>query len=183
MRARLARERPTNLGKEHRMQPSPEDAYFELSFSPNVRLVSSVRRFVSEFYTQMLADADITSRLAVATHELLENAVRYSLDSNTTIRIGMKRQASGYAVTIDTRNRAHAPNVDGVRRALDELAAATDAQQHYQVLMRRNMKRTDGSGLGLGRVRAESGMAVSYEIEDNVVRVRAQALFAPRVET
>jgi hypothetical protein len=159
------------------LQNADEDAYFELSFSPNVRLVGTVRRFVSEFYAQVLADADVTSRLAVATHELLENAVRYSVDGNTTIRVGVKRDATATRVTIGTSNRARPANTATVQRALDELAAAPEPRSHYQVLMRRNMKRTDGSGLGLGRVRAESGMTISCRIENDIVHVRAEAQF------
>lgn len=154
-----------------------EDAYFELSFSPNVRLVPTVRRFVSEFYSESVESGEVTSQLAVATHELLENAVRYSIDGNTAIRVGIKRLGPKVNVTIDTHNRAAAASIDTLRRTLDELRDAADPDAHYQVLMRRSAKRTDGSGLGFGRVRAESGMAVSYEIENETVHVRAQALF------
>ena len=154
-----------------------DDAYFELNFSPNARLVPSVRRFVSEFYSHVLASPDFTSQLAVATHELLDNAVRYSLDGNTSIRIGIKRLPRSTRVTIDTRNRAPAMSIDAMRTVLDELASAADPDAHYQVLMRRSAKRVDGSGLGLGRVRAESGMALSYEVEEDSVHVRALANF------
>ncbi len=44
-----------------------EDAFFELSFSPNGSLVSTVWRFVEEFYDQILADSELVSKLAVAT--------------------------------------------------------------------------------------------------------------------
>jgi hypothetical protein len=155
-----------------------EDAYFELCFSPNVRLVPTVRRFVAEFYREAVENRDATSRLTVATHELLENAVRYASDGNTLIRIAVQREQGGVRVTIDTRNRASSNSIDSVRTALDELAAAADADAHYQVLMRRSAKRADGSGLGLGRVRAESGMQISYEVDRDAVHVRAQAQFA-----
>lgn len=164
------------------MQKSEADAYFELSFSPNARLVSTVRRFVAAFYVQILADAEVTDRLAVATHELLENAVRYSSDGNTRVRIGVKREPGGCAVTIDTINRAAAGDLAGARTTLDEIASAQDPQRHYQVLMRRSITRTDGSGLGLGRVRAESGMSLSYEIDGDMIHVRARALFESGVE-
>ncbi len=160
----------TTLGAE-------EDAYFELSFSPNVRLVPTVRRFVTEFYSEAIDNGEVTSQLAVATHELLENAVRYSADGNTAIRIGIKRLGPSVNVVIDTRNRSSAASIDTLRRSLDELRSAADADAHYQLLMRRSAKRTDGSGLGFGRVWAESGMAIPYEVEGETVHVRAQALF------
>jgi hypothetical protein len=157
-------------------QASDEDAYFELSFSPNVQFVSTVRRFVAEFYSESLGSDEITSRLEVATHELLENAVRYSADGNTTIRVGIKRSPE-LRVQIDTSNRAELAYIVTMRHTLDELIAAGDPAAHYQVLMQRSLKRAKGSGLGLGRVRAESGMTISYEVKGDVVRIRAEARF------
>jgi hypothetical protein len=154
-----------------------EDAYFELSFSPNVRLVSTVRRFVSEFYGEAVGNSEVTSQLAVATHEMLENAVRYSVDGNTSIRIGIKRLGPSLKVTIDTENRASLRSIASLRTTIDEIGGAADPAAHYLVLMRRSAKRADGSGLGFGRVRAESGMSISYDVDGDVVRVRAQALF------
>lgn len=161
-----------------------EDAYFELSFSPNVTLVSTVRRFVSEFYVQVLGDAEMTSRLAIATHELLENAVRYSCDGHSSIRIGVTTSPSNeIEIVIDTRNRASRDNLASLQSAVEEMTAATDAALHYQTLMRRTAKRTDGSGLGLGRIRAETDMEISYRIEDDMALLRAQARFAKGAST
>jgi anti-sigma regulatory factor (Ser/Thr protein kinase) len=158
-------------------QPS-ESAHFELSFSPNVSLVSTVRRFVSEFYVQILSDAEATSQLAVATHELLDNAVLYSDDGNTAIRIVVHREPDAFRVGIETRNRATPANVEAVRTAIDEMNAAPDAAAHYQVLMRRSAKRADASGLGLARVRAEADMTLTCEIEGGTVCLRAGARYA-----
>ncbi len=156
------------------MQGGDEDAYFELSFSPNTRLVATVRRFVGEFYQSVLANAEITSQLMVAAHELLENAVRYSIDGNTTIRVSVKR-GPRTRVNISTTNRAVGDHLSRGRKALDDLAAAPDAQAHYELLMRRTMKTTEGSGLGLGRVRAESGMSITYEVIGDTMNIRASA--------
>jgi anti-sigma regulatory factor (Ser/Thr protein kinase) len=159
------------------MDVGTENAYFELSFSPNVSLVSTVRRFVSEFWIQILPSAMVTSQLAVATHELLDNAVLYSFDGNTTIRIDVTKEPDAARVTIGTRNRASPANITRVRAALDELASAPDAAAYYQKMMRRAAERVDGSGLGLARVRAESDMSISYEIQGDTVQLRAAARF------
>ena len=49
--------------------------YFHLVFRPNIKLVSTVRRFTGEFYRRVLVDQELASRLALATHEMLENAM------------------------------------------------------------------------------------------------------------
>jgi hypothetical protein len=151
------------------------DAYFELAFSPCLNLVSVVRRFVNEFYSQVLIDADVTSRLALATHELLENSAKYAADDLTSIRISVSKEAGSTLVAITTRNRAETEHIARLKATLDELIAAPDPQAHYLVLMRRTAKRTDGSGLGLGRVRAESEMNIAYEVDETSVTLRAEA--------
>jgi two-component sensor histidine kinase len=140
-----------------------DDAYFELRFSPNVTLVPTVRRFVTEFYTQVFKDDEGTSRIAVATHELLENAVKYSVDKSTRIRIGVRRTGDGrFVVTIETSNRA---------RAADSLV-------HYQSVMRRNAKLTEGSGLGLARVSAETDMSLHCSVEGDTLFLTARGELA-----
>ncbi len=129
------------------MTTAPDtEAYCELSFSPNVSLIATVRRFVAEFYTRVLNDADVTSRLVVATHELLENAVRYSVDGQSAIRIGVRRADESIHVTIETRNKTATANVAELTALLDEMTSAADRNGFYQVLMKRSSKRQDGSG-------------------------------------
>jgi anti-sigma regulatory factor (Ser/Thr protein kinase) len=155
------------------------DAMFELKFSPNLRLITTVRRFVSEFYMEVLGDADATSRLTVATHELLENAVKYSSDGHTSVTIAVTCGAAETLVTIDTENLAGEANRAALRETLSELERSASPMDFYQMLMRRSAKRTEGSGLGLGRIHAEADMSISCQIDGETVVLRAQT----RVET
>ena len=107
-------------------------AYVELNFRPNVQLVSVVRRFVSEFYQRTLGDPDGSSRVALATHELLENAVKYSKDGETTIRIEVASEGEPREVTIMLRNRAEESHIAAIREIVDGVAAANDAFAYYQ---------------------------------------------------
>lgn len=145
------------------MQPT---AYFELNFAPNVQLVSVVRRFVTEFYQRFLSDPDGTSRVALATHELLENAVKYSKDGQTTIRIEVE-QSKPKIVRIVLRNRAEPANIAAIREVLDGISQSTDAFDFYQKLIAAKAKNKEGSGLGLARICAEGEMKVTYQVFDN----------------
>jgi len=132
-------------------QPQQDDAHFELSFSPNEQLETLVRRFVTSFYDQLLDDPEVTARVAIATHELLENAVRYSSDGRTRIRVGVHREnATSFTVTIDTSNHT--------------------TEEHLRRLAGR-------AGVGHGRIRAEAGMTLTHRVEGDHVHLQAHARF------
>ena len=147
---------------------------FELAFRPNVQLINVVRRFVTDFYDEVIGDPDVVSRLALATHELLENAVRYSTDGETRIRIGIEPDEDGAFLTIRMQNSAESAHRTTLSRLFEEMNAATDAMDHYCSVMRRNAKRQDGSGLGLARIRAEAEMALDHEVEGELVTIIAR---------
>jgi hypothetical protein len=142
------------------------NAYVELNFRPNVQLVSVVRRFVSEFYQRTLGDPDGTSRVALATHELLENAVKYSKDGETTIRIEVDLNRSPRTVSIMLRNRADEAHIAAIKEILEGIAAKDDAFEFYQELIARRARHKEGSGLGLARICAEGEMRVKFEVSD-----------------
>lgn len=155
-----------------------DDAVFELRFTPSVALVATVRRFVSEFYSQMLGDQDLSGRLAMATHEMLENTVHYSSDGRGSLEIFMKRRPQRVDVCIKTRNRAEPQALARAKEALDGVVDAEDPNAHYLTLCRRAAKRSDGgSGLGLGRIRAEADLGVSYSIGGEQLTIRVEGSF------
>ena len=159
------------------MQPQ-EFPSLELTFRPNVALVTVVRAFVTEFYERVVTDKDVAFRVALTTHELLENAVKYSADGETQIRIGGTLHLGESMIEVRISNNASPAHIVALTRLLDELAAAEDPLLVYQRVMRRNAKRVDGSGLGLARIHAEGEMSLDYLIEGEhvsvVARTRAQ---------
>jgi hypothetical protein len=157
-----------------------DNPYIELNFRPNVQLVSVVRRFVSEFYQRFISDPDGTSRVALATHELLENAVKYSKDGETTIRIEVIQQETPRLVRIHLRNRAEPQHIAAIREILDGMSKAEDASAFYQALLIRKAKRKDGSGLGLARICAEGEMNVRYTVEDDLAVIEATTVIGEK---
>jgi len=116
-----------------------------------------------------------TERVALATHELLENAVRYAADDETRLRIEVAKDddQSPTRVTVSTSNRAAPEDLQVVRSMFDEMLAEPDPFAFYQTLMRRTAKRDDGSGLGLARIRAEADMSLTYDVRGETLSVHA----------
>ncbi|AKU99308.1 hypothetical protein AKJ09_05972 [Labilithrix luteola] len=155
-----------------------DEGFFELRFSPSVALVATVRRFVTEFYAQVLGNADLSGRLAMATHEMLENTVHYSSDGRGAIAIAMKKQPESVEIRIETTNSVVPDRLARAKEALDGVVGASDPNVHYLSLVRRAAKRTDGgSGLGLGRIRAEADLDVSYRVEGDQLTIRVEGKF------
>ncbi len=161
---------------EPTVENEPSPAYFEISFAPNVELVSSVRRFVAAFYNRLAEGGEAADMVALATHELLENAVRYAKDDLTHLRIEIERKADHGEVTIVTKNRARPEDIDAIREVVEQMAAH-DPFRFYQQRLRVAAKRRDGSGLGLARVRAEAEMDVSCAIDGDSVVISGRAQF------
>lgn len=164
------------IGIDAKIGATQELASFEMSFSPSLELVSLVRRFVGAFYLRLLSDADLASRVALATHELLENAVKYSSDGETNIRMEIRSPATGPEIWIRTRNRTPADHAAVLARNIEEMNTLGDPFKFYQAVMRRSAKSGVAGGLGLGRIAAEAEMQISLEIAGDLVEVHARSL-------
>ena len=147
-----------------------EPPYFHVSFRPNFRLVSTVRKFTEEFYQRMLDDRTTSERIALATHELLENAIAYASDDETGVRVELSEDE----LVVKTWNRTSPERLATLTAMIDELNRAEDPDAYYQTLMTKTAHREEGSGLGLARVRAEAEMAISYEVTTDMVCVAAR---------
>jgi hypothetical protein len=153
-----------------------EQSYVHVSFRPSVKLISTVRRFTEEFFRRMLDDREIAERVAMATHELLENAVAYALDGETSVRVEMADDH----LAVKTWNRASPERLVELGSMIDAMNRAGDPSAHYQQLFEKTAYRKDGSGLGLARINAEAEMAVSYEVvADDRVCIQARARIEP----
>lgn len=153
-------------------------ASFDMSFAPTTRIVSVVRRFVMSLYERILADDAMSSQLALATHELLENAVKYNIDDATLLRVTMTPQTestSEVSVTIRTRNRATPENLRIAERLITQVREAEDPFMFYQQLIIASAEAVDGSGLGLARIRAETAMTIDFSIDGDQIEIVAHA--------
>lgn len=147
-------------------------ASFSMRFTPTTVLISVVRRFVRALYERLLADSELSSQLALTTHELLENAVKYSSDDEASLAVDVVREANRYLITIRTTNRTTPAHVERLQKIIDELKSADDLFAYFQQVMHETINRED-SGLGLARIACETDMSLRLEVHDDSIDIIA----------
>ena len=146
---------------------------FDLVFRPSLDLISVVRRFVHEFYQEIL-HVEAGSQLALATHELLENAVKYGVDGETRLSIDVTEDAGALHVAVRTVNNADGAHIARIKELFGEMEKHPDPFDFYQLMMRRSLSTPNESGLGLARIAAEADMSVAHELTGRTLTIMAR---------
>jgi hypothetical protein len=147
--------------------------YLEICFRPSIATINEARRLVAALYEPLVADQNIAERVALATHELLENALKYSLDGTTVLRIELSHERAPRTITVETRNAISQDRKVGLADAFEEMRRFGDATEYYQFAMKRTRTMRHGSGLGLARIWAEAEMDLSHAFHGDEARVTA----------
>ena len=158
-------------------------ASFATSFPPSVSLVGAVRRFVFTFYTRIIGDRDHSSLLALATHELVENAVAYCAGGEVTVRVTVAPAGSGHLVRVRTRNAASPEDIAKLERIIEQLRATEDPVGFFRERMRQTIREATGSGLGLPRIRAEAGLELECFVIGGDVELIAQTVLTTKADS
>ncbi len=150
---------------------NPQQCTMELTFNRQWKHVSVVRNFVQNFLTVNLTPSSsaMPDRVAMAVSELIENAVKYSLDDEVRVRLSLFSQPeTGLKVTVE--NRAATESISVVQSTY-ERSMRGDSLETYLEMMRESAHRTESSSqLGLIRIRQESGCQLSLDITGDLVR-------------
>jgi hypothetical protein len=164
---------PDDARFEFRSRRKGDSYLFELEFTPNIRLVPIVRRFVSDFYGEVFEDPEIISRLALTTHELMENAVRHNSGGEARLTVELRDVAGAKHISVRIGNPAWPENIAKVGQLLAAMERAPDLFQFYLQLMGQTAQQPEGSGLGLTRIRAEGEMQLSHTVQGQWVEITA----------
>ena len=141
---------------------SKPDGYIEIRFGPRWKYISPARVFIQNFIAIALSDQAKADAIAMATSELLENAVKYGASEDTQCVV----QAFPETGTIRASVTNHASEQGALEvKALFDKIMAGDPLESYIVQMREAATRTDGkSQLGLARIRYETGADVQLDL-------------------
>lgn len=154
---------------------------FDIIFAPMLQVVSTMRRFVLALYERVLKDGAASAQMALVTHELLENAVKYNSHDGTLLRITMTLEPDpvpSYCVEIRTRNHAAPENIRLAEGLVARVRDAADPELLYQQMMRCSVEQSEGSGLGLARIRAETEMSIEVHTEGDEIEICARTMVA-----
>ncbi|HXJ18829.1 MAG TPA: ATP-binding protein [Polyangia bacterium] len=150
--------------------------HLDLPLTISPAIVSPTRRLLESKLAPVLEDDDALFRVAMAAHELLENAAKYASDGKARLEVEVSPRADDALVRVVVTNNATRENIDNLGACFAEMKAESDAMAHYFALMRRNAKNGSISRLGLARVRAEGEMEIAVDIEGDTVKVVASAI-------
>ena len=158
---------------------TPADSYaLSLDFAANLNLVPVVRTFVDRYFGPLLEDDDAVSRLSMATHELMENAIKYAPDCTSSLSVRYE-PTTGH-VTLTSTNRAPPESAREVAAVLAEVARADDPMAAYLELMAATAERAGGSGLGLARVWVEGQMPLTLSYDGRQLSITGVTATARR---
>jgi hypothetical protein len=142
-------------------------------------LLRSVRSLIVDVCSEYLESYDTTQQLVVAVQELLENLVKYSDSGVSELDFELCLLDGEPTVRIGTLNHASEPHLSEATRMLERTISAPDPGELFQALVASSGERK-GSGLGLVRLRAESGLALSYAVENDQLRIEGSRRVQPR---
>jgi two-component sensor histidine kinase len=147
---------------------------FELNLKPYPRVVSRVRRLVEREFTEGGGDPEAVFRLAMVTHELLENAVKYS--DGAEVRLEVQLDPTGGGMRARMTNTTSPKHRERLRAQVRLLKSAARPSEVYEDLMRRPPKTDGESGLGLARIVSEGGLDLSLEDHGSSITIEASSV-------
>lgn len=150
--------------------------HLDLPLTISAAIVSPTRRLLEAKLAPALDDDDAVFRVAMAAHELLENAAKYASDGKARLEVDVSPRDDDALVRVVVTNNASREHIDNLGACFAEMNAEADAMAHYFALMRRNAKNGSISRLGLARVRAEGEMEIAVDINGDTVKVVASAV-------
>lgn len=158
---------------------SDEGLVFHLEVSMGIYHLTAVRRFVAELMQSVVNDQALAARLAMATHELLENAVKYSTNTRRLVSLRVEAEHS-HRVRVTVMNASTEELTAPLRVLLAQLNQAPNRDAKFREMIEQSLLRESGSGLGLARISAEAELDLSCELHQGILSVTAETAIGER---
>jgi anti-sigma regulatory factor (Ser/Thr protein kinase) len=150
-----------------------------IRMSPPWVFIDELRRFTESFCACACPGQDREAQVALAVHELMQNAVPQAHGEEVELMLEVSRERDVVAIRVS--NRCSDDDFDALRARVEKMNSEPDALAHYVQTMKENPATTRG-GLGLARVRFEAQLEISVRREAGRAIVEACGpLRAPRL--
>jgi hypothetical protein len=140
-----------------------------LRMDPSWVFVDDLRRFVESFCAAACPGAEREEQLALAAHELVQNAVSYASAPGVELRLEV--DSHDRRVRVSVTNAVAPAQLAELQARVAAVAAQADPLEGYLTAMRSNPEAR--GGLGLARVRFEAALELSVSVEGARVTVHA----------
>lgn len=148
-----------------------------LRMDPSWMFVDDLRRFVESFCAAACPGAEREEQLALAAHELVQNAISYASAPGVELRLEVDSHER--RVRVSVTNAVDAVQLASLEARVAAVAAQPDPLAGYLTAMRANPEAR--GGLGLARVRFEAALELSVSVEGARVTVHATGPLAAPV--
>lgn len=146
------------------------DDNVELCFQPRWTYISCVRKFLTGFFLIGLADKERAERISMAASELLENAIKYSSEESSHLRVQVTRNNGEIDLVVE--NPADPQQINILRREF-ALINAANPEEIYLKRMEEAARTGGQSRLGLIRIRYDAGARLELEAREREVAIHA----------
>ncbi len=150
--------------------------YLTLRMKPPWVFIDEIRRFVESFCACAYTGHNREAQLALAVHELMQNAVPHSHDEEVELTLEVEPSSDRVAVAVT--NAATDQEYLALAERLERMYREPDALRHYLKTMSESPTAQRG-GLGLARVRFESQLDLSVSRASGKVTVHAAGRLRP----
>jgi hypothetical protein len=158
------------------MAASGSEAVLFLRMQPSWVVVDEIRRFVGTFCANACPGVDRDEQLALAAHELVQNAISNAATPDIEVELEVDRRRE--RVRVSVTNEAHPEAIDVLRTRLDRTQAHANPLDGYVAAMRESP--TSRGGIGLARIRFEAGLDLALEVKGQRVTIHAAGPLAPQ---
>ena len=140
-----------------------------LRMEPPWVFIDDIRRFVESFCAAACPGAGREEQLALATHELVQNAITNGTSRAIELRLAVDERAA--RVSVSVTNGCAPSAVERLRERLARIYLDQDPLTAYVRTMGEDL--SGRGGLGLARVRFEAGLELDLSEDDDRVTVHA----------
>jgi len=156
------------------------EAVLFLRMQPSWVVVDDIRHFVETFCASACPEAERQEQVALATHELVQNAIANAATPDIELKLEVDRGSDRVSVSVS--NDARADQIEVLRDRLGKMLAHANPLDGYVAAMREDPE--SRGGIGLARIRFEAALDLALDVQGERVTVCAAGpLVAPDLET